>query len=216
MATLQERIAEYEITKRERVPAEVLSVMDRTTRDLAATGIAAASRQAGDRAPAFELDNHLGERRTLSALLADGPLVLSFYRGGWCPYCNLELQALQAALPQIQAAGAQLVAVSPELPDKSLSTRERNELAFEVLHDAGNRVAASFGLVFTLAEELRPIYDSFGLDLPDYNGDDSFTLPMPATYVIGRDAGIHYAFVDADYTKRLEPALVLDSLARLA
>ena len=119
---------------------------------------------------------------------------------------------MQLALPKIEALGAQLVTVSPELPDKSLSTAERNALAFEVLSDVGNKVARDFGLVFSLAEELRPIYASFGIDIPAYNGDDTFELPMPATYVIGTDGTILHAFVDTDYTRRLEPAEIVEIL----
>ena len=123
---------------------------------------------------------------------------------------------MQLTLPEIEALGAQLVTVAPELPDKSLSTAEKHALAFEVLSDVGNKVANSFGLVFALAEELRPIYSSFGIDIPAYNGDDTFELPMPATYVIDADGTIIHVFVDADYTKRLEPSAVLDALEELA
>ena len=119
---------------------------------------------------------------------------------------------MQLALPEIEVLGAHLVAVAPELPDKSLSTAERNALAFEVLSDVGNKVARDFGLVFSLAEELRPIYASFGIDIPAYNGDDTFELPMPATYVIDTDGTIVHAFVDTDYTKRLEPAEIVEIL----
>lgn len=119
---------------------------------------------------------------------------------------------MQLALPEIEALGAQLVTVSPELPDKSLSTAEKNDLAFEVLSDLGNKVARDFGLVFSLAEELRPIYASFGIDIPAYNGDDTFELPLPATYVIDTDGTIAHAFVDTDYTRRLEPAEIVEIL----
>ncbi len=119
---------------------------------------------------------------------------------------------MQLALPEIEALGAQLITVSPELPDKSLSTAEKNALAFEVLSDVGNKLARDFGLVFSLAEKLRPIYANFGIDIPVYNGDDTFELPMPATYVIGTDGTILHAFVDTDYTKRLEPAEIVEIL----
>lgn len=119
---------------------------------------------------------------------------------------------MQLALPEIEALGGHLVAVAPELPDKSLSTAAKNALAFEVLSDLGNKVARNFGLVFSLAEELRPIYASFGIDIPAYNGDDTFELPMPATYVIGTDGTIVHAFVNADYTRRLEPAEIVEIL----
>jgi peroxiredoxin len=119
---------------------------------------------------------------------------------------------LQLELPKIESLGAQLVAISPNLPDKSLSTMEKNHIAFEVLSDVGNRVARDFGLVFTLSEELRPIYASFGIDIPAFNGDDTFELPMPATYVIDTHGIITYAFVDPDYTKRLEPGEIVNVL----
>ena len=123
---------------------------------------------------------------------------------------------MQLTLDDIESLGAQLVAVSPNLPDKSLSTVEKHDIAFEVLSDVGNHVARNFGLVFTLSEELRPIYASFGIDIPAFNGDDTFELPMPATYVIDTDGTITYAFVDIDYTKRLEPADIVKVLKNMA
>ena len=122
---------------------------------------------------------------------------------------------MQLVLPEIESLGAQLVAVSPNMPDRSLSTVEKNDLVFEVLSDVGNHVTRDFGLVFTLSEELRPIYASFGIDIPAYNGDDTFELPMPATYVIDTDGTITYAFVDADYTKRIEPSEIVDVLKNM-
>jgi peroxiredoxin len=119
---------------------------------------------------------------------------------------------LQLTLPAIEAQGAQLVTVSPNLPDKSLSTAEKHALTFEVLSDVGNKVAREFGLVFTLSEELRSIFASSGIDLPAFNGDDTFELPIPATYVIDTDGTITYAFVDVDHTKRLEPADIVEIL----
>lgn len=215
MSNLTEQIAAYEKEKKERVPADILQVMDNATNELKEIGIEKIAIKVGDTAPDFSLANHNGEDRTLSGLLADSPLVLSFYRGGWCPYCNLELAALQRALPEIEELGAKLVAISPETPDHSLSTREKNELAFDVLYDKGNVVAETYGLVFKLSEELRPIYEKFGIDVPEFNGDDTFRLPIPATYVIRQDGKVLYAFADADYTKRLEPSTVVEALKLL-
>ena len=152
----------------------------------------------------------------LNGLLAAGPVVLSFYRGGWCPYCNLELRALQQALPEITRLGATLVAVSPQTPDESLSTAEKNALAFPVLSDAGSATAKSFGIAYDLAEELRPIYTRFGHALPDKNGDEGWVLPIPATYVIDTDGTIALAYVDVDYRNRLEPAEILTALQSLS
>jgi peroxiredoxin len=122
---------------------------------------------------------------------------------------------LQRALPEIEALGAQLVTVSPQLPDNSLSTAEKLDLTFEVLSDVGNGVAREFGLVFTLPEEMRSIYQDFGIDLPGANGDESFELPMPATYVIDKSGIVRLAFVDIDYTRRLDPEDIIESLKKL-
>lgn len=119
---------------------------------------------------------------------------------------------MQQKLPEIEALGIGLVAISPELPDRILTTAEKNALGFEVLSDQGNEVARSFGLVFTLPEELRPIYKQFGIDLPSENGDDTYALPIPATYVINTEGIITNAFVDADYTSRVEPEELLTVL----
>ena len=215
MSDLRNKIAAYDEQKKQDVPAEILATMDKATQDLRATGIEDRAVKDGRKAPGFSLTNHVGEERTLDGFLAKGPVVLSFYRGGWCPYCNMELAALQRALPEIEALGAQLVAVSPETPDHSLSTREKHDLAFEVLFDKGNKVAQSYGLVFVLDEALRPLYAKLGIDLVASNGDDSFSLPIPATYVIDRNGVVAYHLADADYTKRLEPDDVISALKKL-
>jgi peroxiredoxin len=198
-----------------KVPPEIREAMGRADLDLANSGIAESALRAGDTAPDFELADARGGQVRLSTLLKKGPVVLSFYRGGWCPYCNLELRALQQALPDFAVANATLVAVSPQTPDESLTTAEKNELAFPVLSDNGSAVAQRFGIAFDLADELRPIYTRFGHALPDRNGDDSWLLPIPATYVIGQDRQIVLAFVNIDYRVRLEPTLIVDAVARL-
>ena len=137
-------------------------------------------------------------------------------RGGWCPYCSLELRALQGALEQVRAANATLVAVSPQAPDASLDTVERQELTFPVLSDVGNVVARSYGLVFRLSDDLRATYDTFGIDLAGANGTDDHELPIPATYIIDTDGTVRFAFVDPDYTKRADPTDVVAALTELS
>ena len=127
----------------------------------------------------------------------------------------MELLALQKALPEIESLGAKLVAVSPEMPDNSLSTAQKDDISFDILYDQGNKVAESFGLVFILDERLRPIYAKFGINLEESNGDNTFTLPIPATYVIKQDHTVAYSFADADYTKRMEPDDIVEVLKRL-
>ncbi len=169
-------------------------------------------RRAGETAPLFALTDHRGNTVALDDLLRAGPVVLTFYRGAWCPYCNLQLREYQAMLPALERLGAKLVAVSPQTPDHSLSFAQKNELAFPVLSDPHNQVARTYGLVFKVAPELVETYKAVGSDLVKYNGDDSWELPAPGTFVIGSDGKIVLAFVDGDYTRRLEPSAILEAL----
>ncbi|MDJ0775976.1 MAG: peroxiredoxin-like family protein [Mastigocoleus sp. MO_167.B18] len=212
---LTEELQNYRNQFLTKVSEEVRATMSQATQDLASSGIAGSTLKVGDKIPEFSLPNATGKRVDLQKLLQLGPVVISFYRGKWCPYCNLELRAFQKKLPEIQALGASLVAISPQTPDNSLSTVEKNELSFEVLSDVGNQVARQFGLIFTLPKELRPIYETFGIDLPAHNGDKKFELPITATYVIAPDGTIVLSFVNADYTQRLEPQEVLKTLQKM-
>ena len=209
---LQQQIRELQAQMLAGVPAETLALIAQTNDALASSGILENCLKARARLPAFSLNNASGKRVESSELLANGPLVVCFYRGGWCPYCNLELRAYQAILPAIHALGAQLVAISPNLPDNSLDTIEKHSLAFEVLSDPGNKLARECGLVFTLDARLRPLYEQLGLDIAAFNGDDSHELPLPATYVVDQSGSVRLAFTDADYSRRLEPEAVLDAL----
>ena len=147
----------------------------------------------------------------LSDLLKDGPVILMWYRGGWCPYCNLALRAMQKELPAFQEKGAQLVAISPELPDKTLSTTEKHELKFNVLSDPKNAVAEKYRVVFELTPDVAEVYQE-KFKLHEWNGDTSNRLPLAATYIIGQDGTVRWAFLDADYRKRAEPADILKVL----
>ena len=199
-----------------RVSPEIREAMARADMELAASGISQHVLKAGDRVPDFRLPDPRGKYVRLYDLLAKGPVVLSFYRGGWCPYCNLELLALQKALPEMIRLGAELVAISPQTPDETLLTTEKNDLSFHVLSDVGSEAAKAFGIAFDLAEELRPIYGQIGHALPDKNGDESWVLPIPVTYVIDRDGTVALAFVDVDYRNRLEPQEILAVLKALS
>lgn len=193
---------------------QIVAMMGRADLELAASGLTSKALQAGGIAPSFELMDTIGGSVDLYERLAHGPVVLSFYRGGWCPYCNLELKSLQAALPRIEGLGATLIAVSPQLPDESLSTAQKNALSFSVLSDLDSVVAKAFGVAFDLSEELRPIYEKFGHGLPKVNGS-GWVLPVPATYVIDTDGTIVLAFVDTDYRTRLEPDAIVSALEGL-
>jgi peroxiredoxin len=141
--------------------------------------------------------------------------VLTFYRGAWCPYCNIALRSLQQHHDAITARGARLVAVSPQIPDESLSLAEKHDLAFDVLSDIGSDTAKQYGLAFDLPEDLAAVYDKLGFDLQRVNDGHPRTLPLPATYVINRAGVIRWAFVDTDYTARAEPADILAALDEL-
>jgi peroxiredoxin len=212
--SLQEQLkAKYEEIKKN-APNEV-AIFDADTESFISSGDAPQGLQVGDQLASFELPNQLGQTITLDELQGDSNIVISFYRGGWCPYCNIELCVLQQALPGFKSHGARLIAISPQLPDESMSTAEKNELSFPVLSDAGNKVAREFGLVFTLSEQLRPLYESFNIDLPATNGDKSFELPIPATFIIDSDGVVKGAFVNADYKQRMDPSDIINVLKEI-
>ena len=194
---------------------EINAVMHKATADLIASGQAGRALSAGAMAPSFVLPDSDGAQVSSKALLAQGPLVLTFYRGVWCPYCNLDLQAIEEIAPQVRALGASIVAVSPQTQPNSRKSRRDNHLSFPILSDHAGDLAASFGIRFRLPDPLIDLYRSFRNDLPLINGDDSWTLPMPARYVIGQDGVIAYAEVNPDYTRRPEPAELLPVLERL-
>lgn len=160
--------------------------------------------------PSMSLPNHTGGITDLGALMAVRPLVVTFYRGGWCPFCSLELRAYQSILPQIEAAGARLVAISPESPDDALSTSEKFALTFDVLTDSSSRLAKALGIHYQLSPPLQALYEKFGVNLPVRNGDGAWSLPLPATYVVDKGGQISLAHVEPDFFRRLDPARVLD------
>jgi peroxiredoxin len=166
--------------------------------------------QIGDQFPSFTLPNAVGENVSSADLLGKGPMLISFYRGEWCPFCNLEVAALQARLGDFQAKGVTLVAVSPELPNGNLTMTEKHALQFPVLSDKGNTLARKLGIVFKQPDSLRPIFDKFGHDLVGRNGDDSFEVPVPATFLVDRKGVVKNSFVDPNYIKRLEPSTALE------
>ncbi|MGB0988584.1 MAG: peroxiredoxin-like family protein [Pseudoalteromonas spongiae] len=213
--TLKSQIDAFEVEKKANLSSDILDLMDITTDKLIAAQLSQHALKVGDTLPAFNLPNSDGILVSSHALLEKGPLVLSFYRGGWCPYCNLELRALNALSAEFAAHNAQLVAVSPQLPDNSLSTQNENELAYTVLSDVENTLAKACGLVFTLDERLVPVYHQLGLDIPKANGDNSYELPLPATYVIDQNGVIQFAFAKEDYTLRAEPKDVLAAVKAL-
>jgi peroxiredoxin len=194
------------------VPAERLAVVDLAAEELIHSGLANRALKAGDRAPSFELADGDGMLWRSEDLLHNGPLAIVFYRGRWCAYCNAQLSALQEIHSQIAEAGASLVAISPQTQKHSYMTRDMHKLRFPVLSDQGNQVARKFGLVYRLSPELQAMYESIMTKLPGYNGDQSWELPLAATYVAQPDGRILWARVDADWRKRPEPEEILEAL----
>jgi peroxiredoxin len=213
--SLEQDLLDFRAQFERTAPSERVALYNEKVEELKRTFVREAVPSMGDRAPDFELLDASGQALGLSGLLEAGPVILVFYRGGWCPYCNLQLRAYQRVLPQITALGGRLVAVSPQLPDRSLATLQDNELEFDVLSDIGNGVASRYGLTYILPVELQAVLEKVGKALPSINGDDSWELAVPAVFVIGTDGLIALSAVDIDYRSRPSPELILSTLRSL-
>ncbi|MDW7739793.1 MAG: peroxiredoxin-like family protein [Bacillota bacterium] len=209
---LMQQIDYLKVKSSARMPEEIKNIMEEATEKLLNQEIEKNALKTGDQLPEFKLKNAIGDTINIYELLSKGPLIIIFYRGAWCPYCNLELRAYQELLPRIREVGADLVAISPETPDLSLSLSEKLSIDFEVLSDINNKVARQLGLVFKLDDKLISLYKNMGIDLAESQGNADGELPVPATYVVGSDGEILLAYVNSDYTKRLEPE---DALAAI-
>ena len=169
----------------------------------------------GAKMPSFILNDSLGKAVSSADLLKQGNLVVVFYRGAWCPFCNAYLHKLQTNLPKIKENGGNLVAISVENADRSMAVAKKNELNFTVLSDPNLSVARAFGIVYQLSDETNEKYKGFGLDLAKYNQTEKPELPISATYVVSKKGEIVYAFIEPDYQKRAEPEVILQTLAKL-
>lgn len=171
--------------------------------------------RAGDVAPDFALPDCADAGMRLGDLLRDGPIVLKFYRGRWCPFCTLELRAYQRLLPEFRALGAELIALSPQNDQETAFNRDRDHLHFPMLTDVDNAIASQFGITYEVSDEVRRLLERAGLDLARTNAASGWTIPLPAVYLIGQDRRIAWAYVDPDYLHRAEPDAVLAELKRL-
>jgi len=215
MSRLLDEIKKYQEAFRTKVPKDLQEIMLMATKKLEDEKISKNALQVGAKAKNFNLPNVFNKNISLDKLLEDNAfVVLSFYRGAWCPYCNLELKALQNINDELTKLNTKLIAISPQTSDSSLTTKEKNELEFEVLSDIDSKVIKEYGLVFCLDEELKPIYKNFGIDIPKSNGNETYELPMPATYIINKNKEIIFSFIDEDYTKRCEPKTILDTIRK--
>lgn len=198
-----------------RVPAPMAERIDAALKEVEASG-AAPGLAVGDQAPEFVLPDAEGRPVSLSERLAAGPVVLVFYRGEWCPYCNTHLRALQAALPDITANSASLIAISPQAPDHALSMTEKAELSFDVLSDVDQKVIRAYKVQFTVPADLQDLHvNVFHNDLRSHTADGSWNLPVPATFVIDPAGIVRAAHVSPDYRTRMEPAAIIAALSNL-
>lgn len=197
-----------------KAPEQIKEIYADGIADVTRQNVVSNAKNNDDKAPDFSLTNATGKEVQLSDYLKKGPVVLTWYRGGWCPYCNMTLHYLQEQLQEIQLKGANLLALTPELPDKSMSTAEKHQLQFEVLSDVGNKVAKEYGIVFKLTDAVADHYQK-AFDLHAYNGDELDELPLAATYLIDQEGTIVYTFLDAEYRNRAEAKDILAALDSL-
>lgn len=211
---LQDQLDAKKASWAQNAPLDIQEKYAKNQEAIELSGILGMALRKGDRAPNFILKNAEGEEVSLYENLLNGPVILTWYRGGWCPYCNMTLNYLSKEMPKIKKEGAQLFALTPEVPDSSISTKEKHDLKFEVLSDLGNKIAKDYGIVYQLSPEVASIFqDKF--DLHAYNGDSSDELPLSATYIIDQEGVIQYAFLDVDYRKRAEPRKLIKELKKL-
>jgi peroxiredoxin len=209
---LREVFAERKELISKYVPAEVQAVHSRAVAELKQQELAARSLGKAATAPSFELPDHNGRLVSSASLLKMGRLVVCFIRGRWCPFCVGQMEAMNAIATEITADGASLVAVSPQAEKQAYFMHDQHKFAFPLLVDARNKVARQFGLVYRVPAEQQSIYRRTFVNLPFVNGDDSWELPIPATYVVDRDGTIVFASAKEDYTDRPEPASILSCL----
>ena len=214
--TIREQSDAMKTAAAEHLPAEVVEVFDQSIRNLLDQGVPADTIKVGDQLESFTLDDASGTPVSLHQILEAGPAVIAFYRGGWCPYCNLALRTYQRELlPQLDTFDARLVAISPQSPDESLSTVEKAVLEFTVLSDPGSRLAQRIGIAFQQADEVLAAQRKLGLDLAQVNAEGSTRLPRPTVLVVDRDRVVRFVDVQPDYTARTEVADIIAALTDL-
>lgn len=211
--SLTAELTEFKNNFNANAPAEVQATMKSALDELIADKVGDRAVKSGDKFPGFVLKNQNNESINIDDLFKDNKLlIVNFYRGGWCPYCNLELKALQDKKEEFRKLGAELVAITPETPDNSLSTSQKNELDFNILTDQNGELSKELGIAFDLPENLRPLYLQFGIEVEKHNGSGVFTLPIPGTYILNENKEVIFHYLDLDYTKRLDPADIISFL----
>ena len=208
-SSLRDKLLEIKAGIVQYVRPENQTINKRAVSEIKASGIEQRVLFVGAKAPEFILNDQHGRPVSSVELLAKDKLVINFYRGRWCPFCMTELEAWRDLLPQIEAVGASLVAISPQTMKHGSFTADQHKSRFPVLSDSGNQVARQFGLVYKVPEYQRELYKAVFINLQLLNGDDSGELPLPATYVLDREGTVIFASANADYTLRSEPEEVM-------
>jgi peroxiredoxin len=211
---LHEQFAERKALIAKYVPAETQAIHGRAIEEIRASGIESRILPVGVKAPEFVLADHDGEQVSSADLLSQGNLIVCFIRGRWCPFCCGQVEAMNFLLPHFREAGAKLVAISPQTVKQSYFMHDQHKLKFPLLADAGNRVARQFGLVYRVPSDQEELYRRVMVNLPFTNGEESWELPIPATYVLDQDGTVRFASASADYTERPEPVDVLRRVER--
>ncbi|NJL90182.1 MAG: AhpC/TSA family protein [Coleofasciculaceae cyanobacterium SM2_1_6] len=213
---LPEELRKIALEQSQNFPPEQLAQINQEIENLRLSGLIQKSLQVNDQSPDFTLVNAATEELVqLEQVRQTGAVVLSFFRGAWCPYCSLELIAMEEILPTILNLKATLLSISPEISRRSRAAAREKNFSHPILVDNGNQVARQFGIVHQVEKVLREIYHNFGVSLPLFNGDETYELPVPATFIIDRQGVIAYRFVDPDYTKRVDPVEIITVLRQL-
>lgn len=213
--SLTQELQETYINFKETAPEAAFNTLSLGVQELKEALDPSKTIQVGQEFPSFELQDATGKFVSKDILLREGALLVSFYRGEWYPYCNLELRALQKYLPEFKAKGVSLVAISPQLPDNSISSVEKHELQFTVLSDVDNKLARQLGIVWNQADIFRSLFQGFGVDWQKLYGNENLEVPIPATFLVDKNGVVRNMFLNPDYTKRLDPETALEWAAKL-
>jgi peroxiredoxin len=217
LPSYQQSLDQYmEQSAREKSPfsPDDIAVMEKAGKDLAAS-MPAPGIRVGEKAPEFVLNNALGKSVSLNEQLKQGPVVLVFYRGAWCPFCNMHLHVLQQSLPEFRKYGARLITITPQTPDKSIEQFKQKGYPFEVLSDLDSKVMKDYRLYYELPDDLVAVYKKHGLDIEAFNGKNRNVLPIPGSFVIDANGVVQAMHADADYKKRMEPSAIIDALKKM-
>ena len=215
MSTLAQQIEDFKLQSRAKMDTNTKNTMQSVTQGLIDSKLRDKALKVGDRITPFSLLNASSNIIHIEDIIDNNKYtILNFYRGSWCPYCNLELKALQKIQPELKILHTELVALSPQTPDNAMLAKDKDELTFEVLCDKNNTIGRKMGIVYELPTALRPVYEELGIDLLEVNKNGTFEIPLAATFVINSNYEIIYTFVDEDHTKRLEPRDILMAIKK--